>query len=118
SLVTSAITGLIGTSSEVRVWTVFLTLGVATASSMGAFFSLRERGSQLQKTADLIEIEFRAVELGINDYAGQKKMDALRMFVEKVEKLRTEHMARQRQLNEPADLRHLDTSSITFDRRN
>jgi hypothetical protein len=84
---------------------------------MGSFFRLRERGSQLQKTADLIEIEFRAVELGIKDYSGQKKMDALRIFVERVEELQSENMTRQRQLNEPADLRHLDSSSITFDRR-
>lgn len=117
SLGTSAITGLLGASPGVRVWTILLTLGIAIASSMGAFFRLRERGSQLQETADLIEIEFRAVELGIKDYSGQKKIDALRTFVEKVEELRSAHMTRQRQLNEPADLRHLDSSSVTFDRR-
>jgi hypothetical protein len=116
SLGTSAITGLLEVSHSVRAWTVVLTLGIAVSSSMGAYFRLQERGSQLQKTADLIEIEFRAVELGIKDYCDLNRMEALRKFVEKVEELRSEHMTRQRQLNEPANLRHLDSSSVAFDR--
>lgn len=113
SLTTSAITGLFGSSNHVRIGVVGLTLATAVASSMGAFFRLRDRSGQLQKTADLIETEFRAVELGINNYSGMKKEDALRIFVQKVEDIRTEHMAHQRQLDQPADVRYLDPSSIS-----
>lgn len=118
SLATSAVTGLLGSSAEVRAGIVGLTLAIAIASSMGSFFRLRERGAQLQKTADLIEIEFRGVELGINDYQNLKRSEALRLFVKKVENLRSEHMTRQRQLDQPADLRYIDPSSISIDRRN
>lgn len=117
SLITSAITGLFGTSAGVRTGIVGLTLAVAIASSTSTYFRLRERGAQFQKTADEIEIEFRSVELGINDYEGLKKQDALRLFVQKVEELRSEHMLRQRQLDQPADLRFIDPSSISIDRR-
>jgi glycerol uptake facilitator-like aquaporin len=117
SLATSGVTGLFGASYRIRAGVVGVTLAIAIASSMTSFFRLRERGAQLQKTADSIEIEFRAVELGINDYANVKKPDALRTFVQKIEQLRSEHMASQRQLDQPADLRYIDASSISIDRR-
>jgi hypothetical protein len=117
SLATSAVTGLLGASAGVRAGIVGLTLAIAIASSMGSFFRLRERGAQLQKTADLIEIEFRAVELGIKDYKDLKRQEALRLFVQKVEDIRSEHMTRQRQLDQPPDLRYIDPSSISIDRR-
>lgn len=117
SLAASAVAGLLGATAGERVFIVTITLATAVASSMGSFFRLHERASQLQKTADLIEVEFRAVELGIDDYDIPDKTEALRIFVKKVEKLRSEHMMRQRQLDQPADLRYVDVSSISIDRR-
>jgi hypothetical protein len=117
SLAASAVAGLLGATPGERVFIVAITLATAIASSMGSFFRLRERASQLQKTADLIEIEFRAVELGIDDYDVPDRTEALRIFVTKVEKLRSEHMMRQRQLDQPADLRYIDVSSISIDRQ-
>ncbi len=117
ALSVSAIAGLFGTTFDLRALIVVIALAIAIASSMGILFRLRERGSQLQQTADQIEIEFRAVELGINAYADAlDKTDALRIFVEKVEELRGEHMMRQRQLDQPSDLRYVDVSSISIDR--
>jgi len=116
SLAISAITALFGSSGHVRIGIVATTLTVAIASSMGSFFKLHARSSQLQKTADQIETEFRAVELGIGDYKGLPMPEALQLFVEKVEGVRSEHMIRQRQLDQPSDLRHIDQSSIAIDR--
>jgi hypothetical protein len=66
----------------------------------------------MQKTADLIEIEFRAVEFGIGDYSDLTPDEALKQFVEKVEKIRAEHMIKKRQLDQPADVRFVDASSV------
>jgi hypothetical protein len=116
SLLVSAAAGLFGASRIVRLLVVGASLAVAISSSMATYFKVRERGSQLQKTADLIEIEFRAVEFGIGPYAELSQDDALRLFVEKVETIRTEQMSRQRQLDQPADLHYIDQTSIAVER--
>jgi Protein of unknown function (DUF4231) len=116
SLFVSVATGLFGASKKARLIIVGVSLGVAISSSLVAYFKIRERGSQLQKTADLIEIEFRAVELGIGQYAELDPEDALRRFVETVETIRSEHTTRQRQLDQGADLHYIDQSSIVDER--
>jgi hypothetical protein len=117
SLTASAVTGLFGEDAKVRIAIVAVTLAAAIASSMGSSFKLRERAAQLQKTADLIEIEFRAVELQIGDYGYcDSRKERLRKFVIKVEGLRSDHMTRERQLDQPADLHHIDLSSVGVER--
>lgn len=117
SLTASAVTGLFGEDAKVRIAIVAVTLAAAIASSMGSSFKLRERAAQLQKTADLIEIEFRAVELQIGDYGNcVSRKERLRKFVIKVEGLRGDHMARERQLDQPADRNHIDLSSVVVER--
>jgi hypothetical protein len=66
----------------------------------------------MQKTADLMEIEFRAAEFGIGDYEELKPEEVLRKFVQTVERIRTEHMTQKRQLDQPSDVRFVDSSSI------
>jgi hypothetical protein len=83
---------------------------------LGSLFKLRQRTSQLQKTADEIELQFRAVELAVGNYKGLTHVDALQLFVENVETIRSEHMTRQRQLDQPSDLRYIDHSSMITDR--
>lgn len=94
-------------------WTaVGLTAAVGISSAIGSHFKLSERSTEMQKTADLIEVEFRAVEFEIGDYSELPRDEALRQFVEKVERIRTEHMTQKRQLDQPSDLRFVDPSSV------
>jgi hypothetical protein len=67
----------------------------------------------MQKAADLIEIELRAVEFGIGEYEASGSSEAtLKRFVEQVERIRTEHMTQKRQLDHPSDVSFIDSSSI------
>jgi hypothetical protein len=89
-----------------------ITLSVGIASAIGSHFKLNERSNEMQKTSDAIEVEFRAAEFLIGDYAELSIDDALRRFVETVERIRTEHMLKKRQLDQPSDVRFVDVSSI------
>jgi hypothetical protein len=91
---------------------VALSASVGISSSIGAHFKLNERSTEMQKTADLMEIEFRAAEFGIGDYEELKPEEVLRKFVQTVERIRTEHMTQKRQLDQPSDVRFVDSSSI------
>jgi hypothetical protein len=91
---------------------VILAASVGISSAIGAHFKLNERSTEMQKTADLIEIEFRAVEFGIGDYEGLDPEESLKAFVEKVEQIRTEHLTKKRQLDQPSDVHFIDSSSI------
>lgn len=94
-------------------WTVTgITLAIGISSAIGSHFKLNERSTEMQKTADLIEIEFRAVEFGIGDYSELVPEEALRRFVEKVERIRAENLTKKRQLDQPSDLRFVDASSV------
>jgi hypothetical protein len=94
-------------------WTATgLTLAIGIFSAIGSHFKLNERSTEMQKTADLIEIEFRAVEFGIGDYSDLSLDEALKQFVERVERIRAEHMVKKRQLDQPADVRFVDASSV------
>jgi len=101
---------------EPALWARWTAVGLASSvgifSAIGAHFKLNERSTEMQKTADLIEIEFRAVEFGIGDYEHLESEEALRKFVETVERIRTEHMTQKRQLDQPSDVRFVDKSSI------
>jgi predicted phosphoribosyltransferase len=91
---------------------VVLASSVGISSAIGAHFKLNERSTEMQKVADLIEIEFRAVEFGIGDYEDLTPEEAIKYFVENVERIRTDHMTQKRQLDQPSDVHFVDSSSI------
>lgn len=112
ALSASTFAGAFGSLRWARWVTVALTLAVGVSSAIGSHFKLNERSTEMQKTADLIEVEFRAVEFSIGEYSDLTPDDALRRFVEKVEQIRTENMTRKRQLDQPSDIRFIDASSV------
>jgi cytochrome c biogenesis protein CcdA len=112
SLLASTFVGAFEPAHWARWAAVILASAVGISSAIGAHFKLNERSSEMQKTADLIEIEFRAVEFGIGDYEELEPEEALRKFVETVERIRTEHMTQKRKLDQPSDVRFVDSSSI------
>ena len=112
ALAASTLGGAFWPESWARWAVTGLTFAIGISSAIGSHFKLNERSTEMQKTADSIEIEFRAVEFGIGDYSGLTPDDALKQFVEKVERIRAEHMTKKRQLDQPADVRFVDASSV------
>ncbi|MGW6496799.1 DUF4231 domain-containing protein [Nonomuraea angiospora] len=85
-----------------------LTLGVSAGVSN--YFKLNEKSAALQKAADEIEEESRAVNLGIGEYKDMQDNEALALFVERVEKIRIEQAARKRDLDQLSDQISFDNS--------
>jgi hypothetical protein len=112
SLSASTLAGAFESIKFARWAAVVLASTVGISSAIGSHFKLSERSAEMQKTADLIEIEFRAIEFGIGEYENLSPDDALKRFVEKVERVRTEHMTQKRQLDQPSDVGFVDSSSI------
>lgn len=112
ALTASTLAGAFESVHWARWVAVGLTAAVGISSAIGSHFKLSERSTEMQKTADLIEVEFRAVEFGIGDYSELNHDEALRQFVEKVERIRAEHMTQKRQLDQPSDVQFVDASSV------
>jgi hypothetical protein len=112
SLSASTLAGAFESMRFARWAAVVLASAVGISSAIGSHFKLSERSGEMQKTADLIEIEFRAIEFGIGEYENISPDDALKRFVENVERIRTEHMTQKRQLDQPSDISFVDSSSI------
>jgi Protein of unknown function (DUF4231) len=68
ALSASTLAGAFESVKWARWAAVGLTAAVGISSAIGSHFKLSERSTEMQKTADLIEVEFRAVEFGIGDY--------------------------------------------------
>ncbi|MEV7200520.1 DUF4231 domain-containing protein [Streptomyces griseoluteus] len=104
SLGTTTVAALQAGSMTLEQWiTVGLSLAVGLAAGFMGYFKFRERGFYLQQTADLIEQEVNAMTLGIADYSGLSRQDALARLVERVEVFRNEQRRRQQQLDQPVE---------------
>jgi hypothetical protein len=103
SLATSTITGISLQGGQFRVAAVVTSFLVGLSAGFTGYFKFRERGFYLQQTADAIEQEYKAVELGIGRYRDLSDNDALAAFVAEVERLRTEQQARAQNLDQPPD---------------
>ncbi|HWZ20523.1 MAG TPA: DUF4231 domain-containing protein [Ktedonobacteraceae bacterium] len=83
-----------------------ISIMVAISAGLMAYFKFREKSFNLQQTADAIEQEYNAVELGIGYYKGKQPQEALQLFAEHVELLKDEQKKRQQQLEQPPDIKH------------
>lgn len=84
-----------------------ISIVVAISAGIVGYFKFRERSFNLQQTADNIEQDYNALELGIGYYKGMKTNEALVLFAERVELLREEQKKRQQQLEQPTDTKHV-----------
>ena len=105
SVTASTLTAALADTSWARWITVTLTLLVSIAATLSTNFNLRERSNNLQRVADEIEHHYRAVELRLGEYRDVDESTALRALAEHVEGLRLEQGRRERELNQPPDLR-------------
>lgn len=105
-----AATGASGISAEIPVtrWVVLgITFAVGISSGFMGYFKYKERSFYLQQTADAIEQEWEAVEVGVGRYKRmESEEEQLAEFVEEVHRLKAEQKKRQQNLEQPPEARN------------
>ncbi len=104
-----AATGASGVATEVKSvrWAILgITFVVGISSGFMGYFKYKERSFYLQQTADAIEQEWEAVEVGVGRYKRAKdEEEALEDFVAEVHRLKSEQKKRQQNLEQPPESR-------------
>jgi hypothetical protein len=88
-------------------WATFgISLAVGISSGFMGYYKYKERSFYLQQTADAIEHEWEAFEVGVGRYKRAKDEEqALADFVEEVHRLKSEQRKRQQNLEQPPEMR-------------
>jgi hypothetical protein len=86
---------------------VILSITVGTSAGFIGYFKFRERAMNLRQTADAIEHEYNAAELGIRRYKNLSDEERLTLLAEEVEWLREEQSKREQQLEQPPEVRSI-----------
>lgn len=103
------VTGLTsGLNNVIRLFgnpwvTPAISFAVSFLTALVTLFRFRERGHNLQQTADAIEYEISCYEKRIFGYKNLADQDAFTKFAEEVERLRNEQRKRQQQLEQSSD---------------
>lgn len=107
SIVTSSLTAMNnGNSIALRLGAASLSGFVGISAGVTGYFKFRERGYNLQSTADEIEKHYNASQFMLDEYAGSdsnshlSEDDRLRMFARYVERLKEEQRKRELQLEQ------------------
>ncbi|MEV0703181.1 DUF4231 domain-containing protein [Saccharopolyspora sp. NPDC050389] len=89
-------------------WAVLgVSLAVGIASGFMGYYKYKERSFYLQQTADSIEHEWEAFEVGVGRYKYCDTEEiALKEFVEEVHRLKSEQRKRQQNLEQPPETRN------------
>lgn len=102
-------TGMAGLSVQIPEfrWAILaVTFCVGVASGFMGYFKYKERSFYLQQTADAVESEWEAVEIGVGRYKHiGKEEEQLAEFVAEVHRLKSEQKKRQQNLEQPPDAR-------------
>ncbi|NKY99148.1 DUF4231 domain-containing protein [Nocardiopsis dassonvillei subsp. albirubida] len=106
SLAATGMAGLVVQVVELRWVILAVTFVVGVSSGFMGYFKYKERSFYLQQTADSIESEWEAVEIGVGRYKHIKKeTDQLAEFVAEVHRLKSEQKKRQQNLEQPPEAR-------------
>ena len=82
-------------------WSIPVLSGaISILTSITLFFKFREKGFNLQQTADAIDMELKAYQLCIEDYEGLDNDKASAQLTKRTERLRKEQQKRQQQLEQ------------------
>lgn len=106
SLASTGASAIVGEIPAVRWVTLGLTFTVGISSGFMGYFKYKERSFYLQQTADAIESEWEAVDVGVGRYKdidGEEK--SLALFVDEVHRLKSEQKKRQQSLDQPPETR-------------
>lgn len=105
-----AATGAAGVAAQFigMRWVILgVTFVVGISSGFMGYFKYKERSFYLQQTADAIEHEWEAVEVGVGRYKNANtEEEALADFVEEVHRLKSEQKKRQQNLEQPPEARN------------
>ena len=105
SLAATGTAAVVGEFPEVRWVTLGLTFTVGMASGFMGYFKYKERSFYLQQTADAIESECEALDVGVDRYKESKdkgdEEKMLALFADKVHRLKVEQQKRQQSLEQP-----------------
>ena len=77
-----------------------LSVSISILTSLTLFFKFREKGANLQETADKLDLEYMDCIHGIGDYKHLQQDKALVILAERAEALRKEQQQRQLQLEQ------------------
>ncbi|MFI0501576.1 DUF4231 domain-containing protein [Streptomyces albogriseolus] len=111
SIVTSTLTAMNeGSNKVLAICTSALSALVGISAGVTGYFKFRERGYNLQSTADEIEKHYNASQFMLDDYASQNgaplaEADRLRLFARYVERLKEEQRKRELQLEQSSSAR-------------
>ncbi|MBB2914819.1 hypothetical protein FHS43_006131 [Streptosporangium becharense] len=101
SLGTTTAASLADTPAPYKWITVALSFAVGVSAGFTGYFKYRERSFYLQQTADAIEQNMAAFELGIPPYEDPNESKNLYKLSKEIELLRVEQRKRQQQLDQP-----------------
>jgi hypothetical protein len=106
SLAATGASAIIGEIPSVRWVTLGITFVVGISSGFMGYFKYRERSFYLQQTADAIESEWEAAEVGVGRYKDtDDEGKRLALFVDEVHRLKSEQKKRQQSLDQPPESR-------------
>lgn len=109
SLAATGTSGVAAQLANVRWGILGVTFIVGISSGFMGYFKYKERSFYLQQTADAIEHEWEAVEVGVGRYKHIDGEEArLEAFVEEVHRLKSEQKKRQQNLEQPPESRNPD----------
>ncbi|MGW2313891.1 DUF4231 domain-containing protein [Actinomadura luteofluorescens] len=101
SILASTSSALEGVGSPPSIAAMALSTFVSISAGITAYFKFRERGHNLQMTADEIEKHYRASEFGLDEYKElSDERERLRMFAQLVERIKEEQRKRELQLEQ------------------
>ncbi|MEV4442051.1 DUF4231 domain-containing protein [Streptomyces sp. NPDC049577] len=101
SYATTASASFADTPAPWKWITVGISFSVGTAAGFTGYYKYRERSYYLQKTADDIEHQENAFDLGIHPYDGSDEDGNLSRLAREVESLRVEQKRREQELDQP-----------------
>ncbi|MWK35830.1 DUF4231 domain-containing protein [Actinomadura sp. J1-007] len=109
SFAATAIAGVATSHAVLRWATPAVTFLVGISSGFMGYFKYKERSFYLQQTADSIEQEWEAVEIGVGRYKNiADENERLEEFVAEVHRLKSEQKKRQQNLEQPAEERQVN----------
>jgi hypothetical protein len=104
SILVTSLTSVMAGANPLNWTTVVISIMVTAAAGFSSYFKFRERGFNLQQTANSIEKESMSFELRIHDYAETIGYDeAMRLFAERIEDLKEEQRNKELQLEQSPD---------------
>lgn len=107
SLAATGTSGVAAALMNVRWATLGITFVVGIASGFTGYFKYKERSFYLQQTADAIESESDAYEVGVGRYKRIEDEEvALAEYVDEIHRLKAEQQKREQNLEQPPESRN------------